>query len=104
MIFEANSSELAVLRKARERWGEDHEQRMATEELSETITAICHFGRGRVPISSVIEELGDAIVCVAQMVYSEKIPLVAIERAIAESFGKLARKLEEDDMNYRLEP
>lgn len=101
MLFEPHPLELRILHEAHDRWGLEHEHRMAVEELAETITALCHFGRDRVPINKVIEEMGDAIVCVAQSIYAETGSTKALEVAIERSFIKLQKKLEAGDMNYK---
>lgn len=98
--------EREIWTEAWRRWGPDHQTVMACEETSETITAVTHFARGRVPIEKVIEEFADAFVCVGQVIHSElrfndgdDIEDVLNEMIIY-SFLKLQKKLEENDKNH----
>lgn len=71
MHLEFDPGERATLVKAFEAWGSAAQVGMAMEELAETITALNHFHRGRVPIQRVIEEFADAIVCVSQVLVTK---------------------------------
>ncbi len=99
--------------EASRRWGEYHQTNMAMEECAETITAVSHYDRGREQIDKVLEEFGDAFVCVGQVInhaglqqllrrFDEDLPEidVILGEAITHSFGKLLAKLEEDDKNH----
>lgn len=56
-----------VLRKAIERWGSAAQTSMAVEEMAELITAICHFGRGRIESDAVAEEIADVLIMCHQL-------------------------------------
>lgn len=94
-------SEQQVLSRAFERWGDQKQIGMGMEECAETIAALNHFERGRVPIQTVIDEFADAFVCVAQVLHTKgDKSLLRLESAIASALGKLNAKLERADHNY----
>lgn len=99
MRLELTYSEIRVLEKAFERWGNQKQIGMAMEECAETITALNHFERGRCDINKVIDEFADAFVCVGQVIQSCH-GMINLEVAIAAALGKLTAKLEEGDHNY----
>lgn len=98
------SAERKAWEEAYQRWGDHHQATMAMEECAELIQALAHFQRGRSGIDKVIEEFGDAFVCVGQVIHSEcgdnhvntqEIMTLLIER----SFNKLLCKLKNDNKN-----
>ena len=104
MRIELTSDERKIWEKAIDRWGSNHQIIMAVEESAEVIQALAHFQRGRSGINKVIEEFGDAFVCVGQVIHSEcgdnhantqEIMALVIERA----FKKLRNKLAADNKN-----
>lgn len=101
MKIELTYSEQQILKRAFERWGEQKQIGMGMEECAETITALNHFERGRVPIGRVIEEFADAFVCVGQVLHTKgDHALIELEAQISVALGKLAAKLDEGDHNY----
>ena len=101
MKLDLTYSELQVLTRAFERWGDQKQIGMAMEECAETITALNHFERNRVPVRKIIEEFADAFVCVAQVLHVKgDNGLVQLEAAIADALGKLNAKLERGDHNH----
>lgn len=101
MHISLNKDERATLKRAFDKWGENAQIGMAMEELAETITALNHFQRGRVPIGRVIEEFADSIVCVGQVLATKGDPFLAgLEAAVCDALDKLSAKLDKGDHNY----
>ena len=48
-------------------WGADAQMEIVVEELAETIVAISHFRRGRVPSEEVASEIADVYIMLAQL-------------------------------------
>ena len=86
--------------QAIKRWGGHAQITMGVEECAETIQALTHYERGREDIRKVVDELGDAIVCVGQVIHSEcghdhSNTQRVIAEAIDRAFDKLQLKLQQ---------
>lgn len=98
--------ERRILAEANDRFGLDNAVKMVMEECAETIVELNHWDRGRSDIGPAIEELGDSIVCMAQVLEHEQRingrpdPFGELEAACTRGFQKLKDKLEREDFNY----
>ena len=84
-----------VARSAIACWGVEAQTAMVIEELAETIVAISHYQRGRVPSEEVASEIADAHITLAQLeaiVDIDAWPF--IEEKVARLEARIAKTLE----------
>jgi NTP pyrophosphatase (non-canonical NTP hydrolase) len=84
-----------VARDAIACWGVEAQTAMVIEELAETIVAISHYQRGRVPSEEVASEIADACITLAQLeaiIDIDARPF--IEEKVARLEARIAKTLE----------
>lgn len=76
-------------------WGVEAQTAMVIEELAETIVAISHYQRGRVPSEEVASEIADAHITLAQLEVIVDIDVRPfIEEKVARLEARIAKTLE----------
>ena len=96
-----------TLRDASKLWGKSFQKKIATEECSELILAMCHFDRGRIEVEDLLEEVADVMIICRQIVLDHeddfRHPSIAqyVQQVIDEKMERLEKRVKADSPNWR---
>lgn len=80
---------------ATETWGAIAQERVAYEELGEAMTAIARYGRGRISVEDLVDEIADARIMLAQVEHNVATAEgIALEEFADKVENRIGHKLE----------
>lgn len=99
MLLFVDQSDVRLLERATEAFGDEMMYLVFQEELGEGLTAIAQYRRGRITAEEVAEELADILVVTTQMAIQFDLKLV--NEIANEKLERLRWRVQNDDPNAK---